>query len=250
MSNSPNASVSAAASGTAACYGFVFALVWALMLVLYMYVIPGTSQLHKRLMVEYTWHHQANGSFVYMSKVDKWASEQGDCYMDVNSSTFPNITSLYMVGYASVLGRAQALACGGSVITQYTSVQEDESIAAFERYGDLHVSRGIIEDTPSARESLRNTWEESEAQCECHSIHQVNGDVFGNYTVESFFLGIQNEYVNAVNGWHDKIEFTGTTEENVRSIEFFPFTFTTHTHTYIHTYINLGTCQRGRRGDQ
>ena len=128
--------------------------------------------------------------------------------------TFPNVTSLYMVAYGTALARAQALACGGSAITQYSSVQQNASNEAFRRFGDMHIARGLIND--QERETLRAKWESSEAQCECKSIHYVLDDALGNYTVENFFLGIQSEYVNAVNGWHDKIDFTASKEDNVR----------------------------------
>lgn len=179
-----------------------------------MFVLPGTSQLYSSIMVEYTWHHRANGTYVYMSKGNLWAQEN-NCPV-VEHATFPNITSTYMVAYGTALTRAHALSCGGSAVTQYVSVQTQATEDAFQRYGDDHVSRGLIGNSTVERDSLRPKWEEKEAQCECRSMHAVIDDPYGNFTIEHFWIGLDREYVNAVNGWHDKIDFTGSISENVK----------------------------------
>lgn len=219
IENAPNSAISFVATSTSFLLGLLFALVWMSEMLFLMYAFPATTNLWTMSRVGATWRHPANGSYVYMSKTEEWARElSGEanptCMQDVQFSTFPNITSEFMVAYGTVRARAFAKSCGGGATTQYTSVEEEANAAAFERYMDLRVHFGESNSSEN-RNDARQIWESDEIQCNCKIIDVVANSPLGEWFIKDFFIGTNEDNVDAINGWHNAIKLKRSFDENV-----------------------------------
>eukprot|EP00940_MAST-03C_sp_MAST-3C-sp2_P000159 g159.t1 len=219
IENAPNSAISFVATSTSFLLGLMFAVVWMCEMLFLMYAFPATTDLWTMARVGATWRHPANGSYVYMSKTEEWAQilsgeSNPTCMQDVQFSTFPNVTSEFMVAYGTVKARAFAKSCGGGAITQYTSVEEEANAAAFERYMDLRVHFGESNSSED-RNAARQIWESDDVQCDCKIIEVVANSAVGEWFIKDFFIGTSEDNVDAINGWHTAIKFKRSFDENV-----------------------------------